>query len=128
MNRAVSSSVVVLVVIWSLILPSMPANAVTRQFGFDGCSWMSVAEGDPYLTWAKTETWDLNGGCSYLDADLRYYDENGEQYKWCNPLNRAGVSCKERVQDGHLYVDHHLSYSKAKSWETDRWQWSGWWG
>lgn len=112
-----------------LIMSGIPsAHAyVTRNFGFDGCSWHSVADDGPIGWEAITETWDDNGGCSYLDADTKYFDDlTGEiETKWCNAVNDFYNRCKK---SSWYPTTHHQSRSKAQSWETDRWQSSGWWG
>ncbi len=104
-----------------------PAWAVTKDFFFDGCQWRSYALDSGYGTYAETRTVDLNGQCASLDADVKYYeDDSGPFTKYC-PNSSRYVEEYNCVKSGVL-IFHHESRSRAQSWETDRWQTSGWWG
>jgi len=112
----------------ALLAIPLTALAVFRDFGFDGCSWRGHAIDSGYGTYAETRTQDRNGGCRRLDADVKYYkqDYDGPYTKWC-PNSGSNVEDYACVQSGGINF-HHQSQSRAQSWETDRWQTSGWWG
>lgn len=130
MNRqtpAVSMSVrrriLVVVAVASVLLSvfvTQPASAIVyKDFNFDGCYWRAAA--DDTGAAAITQTFDVNSGCSYLDADVYYIYDYQYWYKWCAAVNSWINQCSAT---GGI---HESSRSQAKSWETDRWQSSGWW-
>lgn len=110
----------------ALLMVAAPAYSITKDFSFDGCSWRSVADGWSGY-WAHTKTIDMNGGCRYLDADLQYRQEGNISIKWCAAANEVERVCQKNADDKGL-VFHDSSHSAAQSTETDRWQYSGWWG
>lgn len=98
-----------------------PSAGITRTFNFDYCKWRSLATAGQFGGEAMSETVDLNGGCSYIDADTKFFNRNGiVETKWCAAKNAVHNNCWEPA-------DHHQTRGKAKSWETGRWQNSGWW-
>ena len=108
-------------------VPSAGASTgVWQHYAFDGCTWMSYADngiGLSDILGAETRTVDVNGGCRNLKAWVRYYTSpSTTSTKYCGPSTAAQVNC---VIYGY---PHHTSNSSAESWETYRWQTSGWWG
>ena len=130
LRRAKEKFVVVLVAIgFMTALTVSPAEAVSADFGFDGCSWRMSDHSrlfDPG-TWVD----DLNGGCSRLRAYVKGKFEDGSRkgettyiYRTCRKTYR---SCKVNWSD--VFSDpafHVQARARAQSWETGRWQDSGW--
>lgn len=116
----------VMTMVFAVLVLAIPADADfsnTLFLSFSGCEWK--AEGGelglgnhPY-----SRTVDLNEGCRYLDADVRYTEVGGTNVytKWCQSVNAAGLTCSIATKV------HDNSRSQAQSWETDHWQSSGWW-
>lgn len=126
-RKLLFAAVAALIVIAQQAAFSPGSSAVTRYFGFDGCSWHAYADDGFDNSSAFTRTWDDNGGCSYLDADTKYFKDGQIRTKWCSSQNAQWRSCNVTGSLAHPR-DHHQSRNKAKSWETSRWQSSGWWG
>lgn len=124
-----------LAVATTLLTAPLAHAQVFRDFWFDWCDWRSVADGTDLGTYAATHTIDrLADNCKRLDADVSYFVRDrdgrltGPEIKWCPTALVEHHTCIVRGQDVGGWVFHHQSLSKAQSWETDRWQSSGWWG
>jgi hypothetical protein len=117
-SKMVKVTLSAVMVIGSMFLATQ-AFAVSRTFDFDDCRWRSEADDNHSKAWTITR--DLDGGCSYLDADLKYFD-GAVRTKYCSWINTQSRGCSKS------WVDHEQSRSAAKSWETGRAQYSGWWG
>jgi hypothetical protein len=98
------------------------AGSATKYGSVNGCTYKSLA----YSGFDNgTVTSDVNGGCVYLTAGLRYscdgYQTIHTTYAstwshWINSVN-AWAGC-----------GHHQSLSQAADNEYGRWGSTGWWG
>ena len=123
-TRVRSCIAMVALVVLAFATPAVADFSNTAYFSFSGCSWKAVGGdlGIGYNPFSRTV--DLNGGCRYLDADVRYREVGGGSTvytKWCATVNGSGMTCSI---GGKIHDD---SRSRAQSWETDHWQSSGWW-
>ncbi len=143
-TRAVIAATMVVAL---LAVGASPATSASRSFSFEGCVWSSTTHqaGAALGTFYSTSlTIDHNGGCGYLDADVKYYVDQAPgptATKWCDAIvassNDCTINWKEHYQGsgraesnqwGHWQSKvHDNSISRAQSWETNHWQSSGWW-
>ncbi len=100
-----------------------PAGAIDKTFWGGDCRFKS-----DIFEWpgrAETRTEDLNGGCSWLDADLKYKAiSNGNEVvrtKWCPGEYTDYYTCVE-------YAPHYQSRSRVKDSSYSTRYTTGWWG
>ena len=121
--RIMSFVAVVALVVVTLASPLTADWTNTAYYSFSGCDW-KAAGGNLGLGFTPySRTVDRNGGCRYIDADVKYREigQIAVYTKWCPSLNAPGTTCSISSKA------HDNSRSRAQSWETDHWQSSGWW-
>ena len=125
-RRVASGIAAVAVASASLVLSGNIATAGwsnSSNLSFSGCSWTAIGGSFGQGATPYTKTLDRNGGCRYLDADLKFVDvgDTVTRTKWCSSVNAEQRVCDEFSA---IHVD---SRSRAQSWETYLWQSTGWW-
>jgi hypothetical protein len=130
MQSALSRPLVVLVTGAALLMAmAMPALGATTQGGFDDCLWRASATDSQVGAWARSSTYDRNGGCRNLDADTKYKSSAGDIYtKWCSAQNVPLRTCTaDTIPSGSTWIVHEQSRSQMQSWEHGWWASTGWW-
>ena len=122
------AALVAAMVVALLAVGTSPVASASRSFSFEGCNWSSIthqAGAWGGALFSSSLTIDHNGGCGYLDADVKYYVDQAPgptATKWCNAIVASWNHC--RID----WKEHYKGSGRAQSNQWGHWQSSGWWG
>ncbi len=114
-----------LLMLTSFGFSAQPAAAADKIMWGGDCRFKTVAQDVGFF--AQTETYDLNGGCYWLDADVKYAVNGSTRTKWC-PGVTTYASYKGYYQCIEHGVPHRESRSRVKNSTGSTRYTSGWWG
>ncbi len=124
--RSILAVALVVALLW---VGASPATSASRSFSFEGCVWSSTTHQAGAAGWgtfySSSLTIDHNGGCGYLDADVKYYVDQAPgptATKWCDAIVDWANDCTIN------WKEHYQGSGRAESNQWGHWQSSGWWG
>lgn len=122
--RKVIRIVVATAAVASFLFITPDAGAATKRMGFRYCSWqVTTHQVQDQTSRALTETYDLNGGCRPLRAEVSYYTAPGTV-----TIKNCGWKHSSYHQCVQLYKEHHQGRGWAIDIESGHSQNSGWFG